>query len=177
MWRYSLPLGLFLLVLLILAIGLTLDPSEVPSPLIGKPAPQFTLPQLHEPTNTLSLDDLKGEVTLLNVWASWCESCRIEHPLLLEIATSGEIPVYGLNYKDDREKALSWLNKLGNPYQAVAVDKDGRTGIDFGVYGAPESYLLDQNGIIVYKKIGAVTLQDWRNDLLPTIHQLRANKP
>jgi cytochrome c biogenesis protein CcmG/thiol:disulfide interchange protein DsbE len=176
MWRYTLPLAVFLLILVFLAIGLTLNPSEVPSPLIGKPAPAFKLPRLHSSDETLSLDDLKGQVTLINVWASWCESCRVEHPLLLKVAASGAVPVYGLNYKDERDNAINWLRKLGNPYRAIAVDREGRTAIDFGVYGAPETYLIDQHGIIVYKKIGPVTPNDWKNDMLPLIQQLRTEK-
>jgi cytochrome c biogenesis protein CcmG/thiol:disulfide interchange protein DsbE len=176
MWRYIFPLAGFILILVVLAVGLTLNPAEVPSPLVGKSAPEFTLPRLHEPSQTLSLQDLKGHVTLLNVWASWCESCRVEHPLLLNIAASGAVPVYGLNYKDEREKAIGWLKKLGDPYQAIAVDQNGRTAIDFGVYGAPETYLIDQNGIIVYKKIGPVTPQDWQKNISPLIQQLRAEK-
>lgn len=176
MWRYTLPLAVFLLILVFLAIGLTLNPSEVPSPLIGKPAPAFKLPRLHSPDEMLSLDDLKGQVTLINVWASWCESCRVEHPLLLKVAASGAVPVYGLNYKDERNNAINWLRKLGNPYRAIAVDREGRTAIDFGVYGAPETYLLDQNGIIIFKKIGPVTPKDWQNDMLPLIQQLRMEK-
>ncbi|MBN1378672.1 MAG: DsbE family thiol:disulfide interchange protein [Gammaproteobacteria bacterium] len=173
MWRFTLPLMGFGLLVLILAIGLTQDPSEVPSPLIGKPAPEFELPRLHDPSQNLSLADLKGEITLLNVWASWCESCRVEHPFISEIAASGAVAVYGLNYKDERGEALKWLKALGDPYQAIAVDQDGRVAIDFGVYGAPESYLLDQNGVIVYKKIGPITARDWKEDVSPLIQQLR----
>ncbi len=177
MWRYALPLGLFILIVIALAVGLTLDPREVPSPLIGKPAPEFSLPRLKNPEKLLSLQDLKGQVSLLNVWASWCVSCRVEHTQLLEIAESKGVSVYGLNYKDKPEDALAWLQELGDPYTAIAVDQNGRTGIDFGVYGAPESYLIDQNGIIVYKKIGPVTPEDWQKTILPLAQQLRVRQP
>lgn len=176
MWRGIAPLIMFLLLVLALAIGLTRDPSEVSSPLIGKPAPEFSLPRLHQPDKSIALNDLKGEVSLINVWASWCGSCRVEHPFLIEIAKSGVIPIYGLNYKDEPEDAINWLSKLGDPYKAVAVDYKGRVGIDFGVYGAPESYLLDQNGVIIYKKIGPVTPDDWRKNILPLINKLRTNR-
>ncbi len=177
MWRYLLPLSLFVLLVIVFAVGLTLDPTKVTSPLIGKPAPEFNLPRLANLADRISLEDLKGDVSLLNVWASWCVSCRVEHQQLLEIAESNAVKVYGLNYKDKPEDALAWLNELGNPYTDIAVDRSGRTGIDFGVYGAPESYLLDQNGLIMYKKIGPITFDDWQETILPLVQQLKVTKP
>lgn len=165
-------LAVFVFVLVIFVIALNRDPSEVPSPLIGKKAPDFELPRLQKPEQTLSLTDLKGNVSLLNVWASWCQSCRMEHPMLLNIARSGAVDIYGLNYKDKRDAAIRWLSELGNPYTAIAFDHSGRIGIDFGVYGAPESYLLDRNGTIVYKKVGPITPDVWQNEIQPLVQKL-----
>ena len=128
---------------------------------------------MRAPQETFGLEDLKGQVSLLNVWASWCLSCRIEHPLLLEVAQSGLLPIYGLNYKDKREDAIAWLDRLGDPYTANAFDEAGLVGIDLGVYGAPETYLLDQDGRIAYKHIGPIGIKDWREKLLPVILQLQ----
>jgi cytochrome c biogenesis protein CcmG/thiol:disulfide interchange protein DsbE len=155
-----------------LAIGLGHDPHEVPSPLINKPAPAFQLPQLHEPTKTFSAQEMKGKVWLLNVWASWCISCREEHPVLLELARAGAVPIYGLNYKDKREDAIEWLNDLGNPYLLSAADIDGRVGIDYGVYGAPETYLIDRDGVIRYKHIGPLTPDVLQGKILPLVKDL-----
>lgn len=172
MLRYLIPLGLFLVLVVFLAIGLGRDPHEVPSPLINKAAPTFRLPQLHEPTRTFSAEDMRGKVWVMNVWASWCISCRDEHPLLLEYARSGAVPIYGLNYKDKREDALSWLGELGDPYVLSAADLDGRVAIDYGVYGAPETYLIDQNGTIRFKQIGPVTRDIWSQKVLPLVQEL-----
>ena len=147
-------------------------PHEVPSPLINKPAPAFQLPQLHEPTKTFSAQEMKGKVWLLNVWASWCISCREEHPVLLELARAGAVPIYGLNYKDKREDAIEWLNDLGNPYLVSAADVDGRVGIDYGVYGAPETYLIDRDGVIRYKHIGPLTPDVLQGKILPLVKDL-----
>jgi cytochrome c biogenesis protein CcmG/thiol:disulfide interchange protein DsbE len=155
-----------------LAIGLGHDPHEVPSPLINKPAPAFQLPQLHEPTKTFSAQEMKGKVWLLNVWASWCISCREEHPVLLELARAGAVPIYGLNYKDKREDAIDWLDDLGNPYLLSAADIDGRVGIDYGVYGAPETYLIDRDGVIRYKHIGPLTPDVLQGKILPLVKDL-----
>ena len=172
MLRYLIPLGVFLVLVVFLAIGLGRDPREVPSPLINKAAPTFRLPQLREPTKTFSAEDMRGKVWVLNVWASWCVSCRDEHPLLIEYAKTGAVPIYGLNWKDKREDALDWLGELGDPYVASAVDIDGRVAIDYGVYGAPETYLIDQAGVIRHKHIGPVTPDAWKNDFLPLVQQL-----
>ena len=172
MLRYLLPLGLFLVLIVFLAIGLGRDPHEVPSPLINKPAPTFQLPQLKDPGKTFSAMDMRGKVWILNVWASWCFSCRDEHPLLIEYAKSGAVPIYGLNYKDKRDDALAWLNELGDPYVLSVADEDGRVAIDYGVYGAPETYLIDQSGTIRFKQIGPVTPDVWQQKILPLAKQL-----
>ena len=176
MWKTILPLVIFIGLVVVLAVGLSRDPRLVPSPLIGKPVPAFELPQLHDPEETFGVNDLKGEVSLLNVWASWCASCRIEHPLLLEVAKQSTVPVYGLNYKDTREDAINWLNRLGDPYSAIAFDVEGKVGIDLGVYGAPETYIIDQNGMIAYKHIGPISAQDWKEKFLPVILKLKDMK-
>ena len=172
MLRYLIPLGLFLVLVVFLAIGLGRDPREVPSPLINKAAPTFRLPQLKDPNKTFSAEDMRGKVWVLNVWASWCVSCRDEHPLLLEYAKSGAVPIYGLNWKDRREDALAWLDELGDPYVVNAADIDGRVAIDYGVYGAPETYLIDQNGVIRHKHVGPVTRDVWTDKFMPLVQQL-----
>jgi len=172
MSRFVLPLVIFVVLVVFLAIGLGHDPHEVPSPLINKPAPAFQLPQLHEPTKTFSAQEMKGKVWLLNVWASWCISCREEHPILLELARAGAVPIYGLNYKDKREDAIEWLNDLGNPYLLSAADIDGRVGIDYGVYGAPETYLIDRDGVIRYKHIGPLSPDVLQGKILPLVKDL-----
>jgi cytochrome c biogenesis protein CcmG/thiol:disulfide interchange protein DsbE len=172
MTRFAIPLVLFIVLVAFLAIGLRHDPHEVPSPLIDKPAPAFQLAQLRDPSKTFSAADMRGKVWLLNVWASWCITCRDEHPLLLQYARSGALPIYGLNYKDKREDALSWLGELGDPYVLSASDNDGRVGIDYGVYGAPETYLIDREGIIRFKQVGPVTPDIWQDKILPLAKQL-----
>jgi cytochrome c biogenesis protein CcmG/thiol:disulfide interchange protein DsbE len=172
MTRFAIPLVLFILLVAFLAVGLRHDPHEVPSPLIDKPAPVFQLAQLKDPAKTFSAADMRGKIWLLNVWASWCVTCRDEHPLLLQYARSGALPIYGLNYKDKREDALSWLGELGDPYVLSVSDNDGRVGIDYGVYGAPETYLIDRNGIIRFKQIGPVTPDIWKEKILPLASQL-----
>ena len=172
MTRFAIPLVLFILLVAFLAIGLRHDPHEVPSPLINKPAPAFQLAQLKDPAKKFSAADMRGKVWLLNVWASWCVTCRDEHPLLIQYARSGAVPIYGLNYKDERENALSWLGELGDPYVLSVSDNDGRVGIDYGVYGAPETYLIDGNGIIRFKQIGPVTPDVWQKTILPLAQQL-----
>ena len=172
MTRFLLPLALFVGLVIFLAIGLRRDPHEVPSPLINKPAPAFQLPQLHEQAKTFSPQEMRGKVWLLNVWASWCISCLEEHPVLLALARSGEVPLYGLNYKDQRKDAIAWLDELGNPYLLSAADLDGRVGIDYGVYGAPETYLIDRDGVIRFKHIGPLTPDVLQNRLLPLARDL-----
>jgi cytochrome c biogenesis protein CcmG/thiol:disulfide interchange protein DsbE len=172
MSRFVIPLVLFVVLVVFLAIGLRHDPHEIPSPLINKPAPAFQLAQLKDPKQTFSAEQMKGKVWLLNVWASWCFSCREEHPLLLEYARSGAVPIYGLNSKDKREDALAWLGELGDPYVLSVSDLDGRVGIDYGVYGAPETYLIDRHGIIRFKYIGPVTPDVWTGKILPLAKEL-----
>jgi cytochrome c biogenesis protein CcmG/thiol:disulfide interchange protein DsbE len=173
--RYLIPLAVFAVMVIFLAIGLKLDPREVPSPFIGKPAPAFSLPQVADAGKTLSPADFKGQVALVNVWASWCVSCRQEHPVLLELARKNLVPIYGLNYKDEREGAQAWLKQFGNPYTASAFDADGRVGIDWGVYGVPETFVIDRGGIIRHKQTGPITPEILENTLLPLIRQLQGS--
>jgi cytochrome c biogenesis protein CcmG/thiol:disulfide interchange protein DsbE len=172
MSRFVIPLALFVVLVVFLAIGLRHDPHEVPSPLINKPAPAFQLAQLKDPAKVFTAEEMRGKVWLLNVWASWCVTCRDEHPLLLEYARSKAVPIYGLNYKDKREDALVWLGGLGDPYVLSASDLDGRVGIDYGVYGAPETYLIDRNGVIRFKHVGPVTPDVWEKEVLPLVKEL-----
>ena len=172
MGRYLIPLILFAVLVVFLAIGLGRDPHEVPSPLINKATPAFKLPQLKDPSKSFSAEEMRGRVWLLNVWASWCISCRDEHPLLLEYARGGAVPIYGLNYKDRPEDALAWLQELGDPYVLSVSDLDGKVGIDYGVYGAPETYLIDQQGVIRFKQIGPVTPDVWEKSILPLVQEL-----
>ena len=170
--RYLIPLVLFVGLVAFLAIGLGRDPHEVPSPLINKPAPPFQLAQLHAPDKTFSPEEMRGKVWLLNVWASWCVSCREEHPVLLDVARQGLVPIYGLNWKDQRDDAVSWLSELGNPYVLSASDIEGRAAIDYGVYGAPESYLIDKNGVIRFKQIGPIDKDTFEQKILPLVKTL-----
>ena len=170
--RYLIPLVLFLVLIAFLAVGLTRNPQELPSALINKPAPEFRVPQLKDPTQTFSSADMRGKVWMLNVWASWCVACRDEHPFLFEYAKSGVVPIYGLNYKDQRDAALAWLNEFGDPYLASAVDLEGRVGMDYGVYGAPETYIIDKRGMIRLKHVGPVTPDIWSKEVLPLIQEL-----
>lgn len=170
--RSLIPLVLFLALVAFLAIGLGRDPREVPSPLINKSAPVFRLVQLKDPSRSFSSEEMRGKVWLLNVWASWCVACRDEHPMLLELARRNAIPIYGLNYKDKPTDAVSWLNELGDPYVLSVSDLDGRVGIDYGVYGAPETFLIDRDGIIRFKHIGSITPDVWNNKLAPLAAEL-----
>ena len=171
--RYLLPLVVFVVLVGFLMRGLFLDPSEVPSPLIGKPAPAFDLEQLHNPQARFASRELLGRVWLLNVWASWCVSCRAEHPLLMEMARSNIAPIYGLDYKDEREDAIATLRQLGNPYTVSAHDYDGRVGMDYGVYGVPETYVIDKQGVIRYKQIGPITRRVLDERIAPLIRELQ----
>ena len=171
--KLLIPLVVFVALVGFLLVGLFRDPREVPSPLIGKPAPTFTLAQLHEPAKTLGPDDLKGKVWLLNVWASWCVSCRDEHPLLVELAKAKIVPIVGLDYKDEAQAGKGWLAKLGNPYDVSVMDSDGRVGIDWGVYGVPETFVIDKQGTIRYKQIGPVTAESLQKKILPLVRELQ----
>ena len=172
--RYLVPLAIFALLVAFLFRGLSLDPKLVPSPLVGKPMPTFTLTRLDNPAVTISDADFKGKVTLLNVWATWCVSCRREHETLVQLAKTGKVDIYGLNYKDNREDANRWLNRLGNPYVANAFDSDGRVGIDWGVYGAPETFIIDREGIIRHKHIGPLTIEIINDEILPLVDKLKS---
>lgn len=171
---FILPLIVFIAMVGFFAVGLTLNPRHLPSPLIGKPAPEFTLPRLKAPEETIEMSDLKGKVSLVNVWATWCANCLREHPVLMHIAKHSDVPLYGMDYKDERGAALEWLKRLGDPYAANAYDADGRVGLDWGVYGAPETFLLDRNGIIRHKQVGEMTLKDWQESFQPLIRELKA---
>ena len=164
--------GVFVALVALLAVGLTLNPREVPSPLIGKPAPAFDLPLLESPDKQFSHKDMLGQVWILNVWASWCPPCLVEHPVITALAKDGLAPVVGLNYKDPRESALPWLARNGNPYRVIAQDLDGRIGIDYGVYGVPETYVIDRRGIIRYKHIGPISPEAARERITPLVKEL-----
>ena len=173
MKKALIPLGIFLVLVVFLAIGLTRDPREIPSPLIGKAAPLFSAPILQTPQQQFNSKDMLGKVWLLNTWASWCVACRQEHPILVEFAKTKSLPVIGLDYKDKDIDGLKWLDRLGNPYDLSVADRDGRIGIDFGVYGVPESFLIDKAGIIRYKQIGPITEEALRDKILPLVRELQ----
>jgi cytochrome c biogenesis protein CcmG/thiol:disulfide interchange protein DsbE len=173
MIRYLLPLAAFIILVAFLLVGLNLNPRKIPSPLIGKPAPVFKLQQLHESEKILESKDNLGKVWLLNVWASWCASCRDEHPLLVQLAKADVVPIYGLNYKDKRDLAIQWLDQLGDPYTKSVMDPEGRVGIEYGVYGVPETYVIDKSGVIQYKQIGPVTVDVLEKTILPLVKELQ----
>lgn len=170
---FIIPAGLVILLVVTLGIGLVLEPRQIPSPFIDKPAPSFSLPDLRNPDNTLSDRMLNGKVWLVNVWASWCVACRSEHPLLMEMAHSGKIALFGLNYKDRRADAVAWLETMGNPYRLVGVDATGQVGLEWGVQGTPESFVVDRRGVIRYKQIGPLTSDVLMNKILPLIERLQ----
>ncbi len=170
---FLIPLAAFLALAVMLALGLKRDPREVPSPLIDKPAPAFSLTRLDDPQKTISLADLRGQVWILNVWASWCVACREEHPILVDFSKRKTVPVYGLNYKDKRPEAEAWLARFGNPYDASLFDGEGRVGIDFGVYGVPETFVIDKTGTIRMKHTGPVTPTVLAEKIEPLVKQLQ----
>lgn len=174
MLKYIVPLVLFIVMAVFLGLGLKLKPSEIPSPFINKPAPAFFAPQLDAPEKKLAPADFKGKVWLFNVWASWCVSCRAEHPVLNELAKQQVADIVGLNYKDVPDNARTWLARLGNPYTVSIMDQDGRIGIDWGVYGVPETFVIDKKGVIRHKHTGPVTSEDVQTILLPLIAKLQA---
>lgn len=174
MRRGLVPLVAFIVLIGFLGIGLKLDPRNVPSPLIDKPAPAFSLPRLEQPQSSFSPQEMHGKVWLLNVWASWCVACRQEHPVLIDFAKKNALPLYGLNYKDNRDDAMGWLNRLGNPYVESFSDQHGLVGIDYGVYGVPETFLIDKAGVIRYKHIGPVTAETLNETILPLMRKLGA---
>jgi cytochrome c biogenesis protein CcmG, thiol:disulfide interchange protein DsbE len=167
-----LPLVLFIGLVAFLLVGLRRDPHEIPSPFINRPAPDFQLNQLQDPTKTFSAREMRGKVWLLNFWGTWCVACREEHPLLIQYAKTAAVPIYGVDYKDEPAKALQMLEDEGNPYTVTASDPDGRLSIDYGVYGAPETFLIDRNGVIRYKQIGPITEEAWQKEILPQVKQL-----
>lgn len=172
--RFALPLLIFLGLLGLLYLGLHIDPRQVPSPLVDKPAPAFTVEDLQQPQTVFTERRLYVQgPALFNVWASWCVACREEHPVLLELARRGVVPIYGLNYKDTHKDAEQWLAQFGNPYTAIAYDPQGKVGLDWGVYGVPETFLIDRQGIIRYKYIGPLTPQIVQDDLLPRLTKLK----
>ena len=173
MKRFLFPLTLFIALIGLLGAGLRLNPQEVPSPLVGKSAPSFTLVQLHTPDKRFGPQDMKGQVWLLNVWASWCTSCRQEHPLLLDLARRGVAPIVGLDYMDAAQDGAQWLARHGNPYRLSVLDADGKVGIDYGVYGVPETYVIDQSGVIRLKLTGPITAEIVETKLLPLIKELK----
>ena len=173
-WKFVVPLAIFALLVGFFGVGLLRDPRTVPSPLIDQPAPAFTLEQLHQPTLAFTPQEMKGKVWLLNVWASWCVSCRVEHPLLVDLARRKVVPIVGLNYKDKRDDGIAWLKKFGDPYVLSAWDVEGKVGIDYGVYGVPETFVVDKNGVIRYKQIGPITPEALEKTLLPLIRKLEA---
>jgi cytochrome c biogenesis protein CcmG/thiol:disulfide interchange protein DsbE len=176
--RFALPVGVFGLLVVVLAIGIKHSPNKgtIMSPLLGKPAPQFSLPNLTDPARVVSSAGLKGRWYLFNVWGTWCGECRAEHEMLLEVRRAAVVPLVGLDWKDDDAQALSWLAQLGNPYDVVAVDRSGRTAIDWGVYGAPETFLVNPQGIVVFKHVGALTPEVWSRDILPRLAPRAAAK-
>lgn len=171
--KFLIPLVLFIVLVVFLAIGLNRDPHEVPSPLIGKPAPYFELPQLADPSKNFSPESMKGQTWILNVWASWCVACREEHPVLVELGKLNVAPIVGLDYKDKRDDALAMLARQGNPYVLSVSDANGRVGIDYGVYGVPETYVIDKEGIIRFKHIGPITMNLLNQKMIPLLGQLK----
>jgi len=170
---YLVPALIFVVIAVFLGIGLTLDPRKIPSPLIGKPVPKFSLPPVQGRSLGLASENLHGEVSLVNVFASWCVACREEHPLMMQIKRERLVPLHGLNYKDRPQDAARWLDELGDPYTRTGADLDGRVGIDWGVYGVPETFVIDREGRIAYKHIGPVTPAALKDTILPLIERLR----
>jgi cytochrome c biogenesis protein CcmG/thiol:disulfide interchange protein DsbE len=168
-WRFLLPAAAFAVLVGFFVVGLHRDPGTLPSPLIGKPAPAFSLESLGDPAWRVGSSDFTGRAWLLNVWATWCAPCREEHGALLAIARENRVPIMGLNWRDDRSLALRWLAQLGNPYVSVAYDADGRTAIDWGVYGAPETFLIGPDGRVLKKHVGALTMDTWRREFVPLL--------
>ena len=173
-FKFIVPFFLFLVLAGFFAVGLQRDPREIPSPFIDKPAPAFKLQQLHDAGLPFAPEDMKGRVWMLNVWASWCVSCRVEHPLLVEMSKRNIVPIVGLNYKDQRDAGMQWLTRFGNPYVLSAYDMDGRVGIDYGVYGVPETFVIDKQGVVRYKQIGPITPEALEKKILPLLKKLQA---
>jgi len=177
MIRYLAPIVFFAVMVPVFIFGLHRDPTVLPSPLIDRQAPAFRLPSLEHPGQIVSSDDYAGQLALVNVWATWCSGCRQEHGFLLDLARRNEIPIIGLNWRDERAAAMSWLDTLGDPYTATGFDGDGRVGIDWGVYGAPETFLVGADGIVLHKHIAPLTEQVWQDEFLPIINAARESRP
>jgi cytochrome c biogenesis protein CcmG/thiol:disulfide interchange protein DsbE len=169
MSRFLIPLVIFALLIAVFVVGLGRDPSQLPSPLLEKPSPQFDLPSLLEPEQRVTSQDYRGEVALINVWATWCAGCRQEHNFLLQLAEANVIPIYGLNWRDNGPEARRWIQQLGDPYVATAYDQDGRVGIDWGVYGAPETFLVGADGTVLYKQLGPLSWGLWEENFVPLL--------
>ena len=167
--RFAIPIVVFLLLVVIFSFGLFNDPRELPSPFLGEPAPAFEVESLTEPGRIVGSADYAGKMALVNVWATWCGGCRQEHPFLMQLARTNAIQIYGINWRDNREEALRWLQQLGDPYEFSAFDADGRVGIDWGVYGAPETFLVSPEGIVLHKHLGPLTAASWQEDFVPLI--------
>lgn len=171
---FVVPLLVFVVIVGIFFAGFSLnDPHQLPSPLVGKTFPQFQAPSIFDDEVVVTTEDLVGSPTMVNVWATWCPTCLSEHESLMQIASTGKVRIVGVNYKDDRAKALRWLTEYGNPYEMVIEDADGRLGIELGVYGAPETFLLDANGAVIYKRVGDVNSRIWRDEILPRLDALQ----
>ena len=172
--KFAIPLAVFILLVGFFAVGLFRDPREVPSPFIGRAAPAFKLEQLHQPQLAFAPEEMRGKVWLLNVWASWCVACQVEHPLLVKMARERVVPIVGLNYKDKRDDGMKWLARHGDPYVLSAYDHDGRVGIDYGVYGVPETFVIDKQGVIRFKQIGPITPEALEKKIKPLLKELGA---
>lgn len=171
MWRYAIPVVILGVLAAFFYRGLNLNPRFIPSPMVGKPAPQFSLPSVADPNVEVGTDDMAGNVALLNVWGTWCVECRYEHNFLLELSRTSGIPIYGLNIQDDRASAIEWLATLGDPYVASAADYEGYVSIDWGIYGAPETFLIDRDGTILHKHISPLTPEVWQRDFAPIVRE------
>lgn len=176
MSRYLLPLIVFAILIPVFVIGLGRNPNELPSPFIGKPAPEFVLPTLKDPAQSVGTDSFAGETVLVNVWATWCVGCRQEHEFLMALSRSDAIPIYGINWRDTRAEALRWLQQLGDPYEASGDDSDGRVGIDWGVYGAPETFLVGADGTVLHKHLGPLDRAAWERDFVPLLATMEAGE-
>lgn len=174
--RWFLPIIVFCAIAIFLGIGLTLDPNYVPSALVGREVPEFDLQPLPGREPGLSSAHLRGEVSMVNVFASWCTSCLKEHPIFMELSAEGTVPIHGINYRDDPDDALAWLNRHGDPYSRIGADRDGRAGIEWGVYGVPETFVVDKKGVVVHKHVGPVTRQALRTTILPLIRELKERR-
>jgi len=173
MARYLVPIVAFAVMIPVFIVGLGRNKSEIPSPLLDQPSPEYSLPALDDPSRQVGSETYRGQVALVNVWATWCVGCRAEHEFLMELSRRNVVPIFGLNWRDQRDMALEWLRDLGDPYMASAFDAEGTVGIDWGVYGAPETFLLDEDGTVVYKHISPLTEKVWQEEFMPRIEQLR----